>query len=184
LIEVDLACTPSAAADGVIGWDRVQVDDCFSGPNGTVGGTTIGPAWPELSIRGAVYLEHSFVQSLPVALRPPASPAGTAGQAHEFQTCVYWPGTDDPRAGRRYAGHHAQIVAEQGSLARVAVHPPGRSADPYANPVMMWIDLSAPDQCDAGPDSLTTIGIGDAPKHGALFLISGHLGTPPRPDHA
>ena len=44
LIAVDLARTPSAAAAGVIGWEQVQVDDCFSGPNGAVAGTKIGRA--------------------------------------------------------------------------------------------------------------------------------------------
>jgi hypothetical protein len=39
----------------------------------------------------------------------------------------------------------------------------------------MWIDLASPEHCDAGPNSLTEIGTGDAPKRGALFLISGHL---------
>ena len=32
------------------------------------------------------------------------------------------------------------------------------------------------DQCDAGVASLTSIGVGDAPKKGSLFLISGRLG--------
>ena len=48
-------------------------------------------------------------------------------------------------------------------------------------PVTMWIDLASAEQCDAGPDSLTTIGVGDAPKRGALFLISGQLSTEPQP---
>jgi len=39
----------------------------------------------------------------------------------------------------------------------------------------MWIDLACAEQCDAGAESLTTIGVGDAPKHGALFLVSGQL---------
>jgi hypothetical protein len=34
LITVDLACTPTAAAAREIGWDAVEVDDCFTGPNG------------------------------------------------------------------------------------------------------------------------------------------------------
>jgi hypothetical protein len=89
-------------------------------------------------------------------------------------TAVYWPGLDDPRAGRRYAGHCAEILQEQGSLARVAVYPPGRSAQPNVHPVTMWIDFASSEQCDTGLESLTTIGVGDAPKRGALFLISGH----------
>src|SRR6185295_277452 len=43
LITVDLARTPTAAALGEISVDAVEVDDCFSGPNGDVRGTTIGP---------------------------------------------------------------------------------------------------------------------------------------------
>jgi hypothetical protein len=39
----------------------------------------------------------------------------------------------------------------------VAVHPPGRSDQPTASPVTMWIDLASPEHCDAGPDSLTTM---------------------------
>jgi hypothetical protein len=46
-------------------------------------------------------------------------------------------------------------------------------------PVAMWIDLTSPEQCDAGPYSLTAIGVGDAPKRGALFLINGQLGAGP-----
>ena len=70
---------------------------------------------------------------------------------------------------------HAVILQEQGSLARVAVWPPGRSTLPGVRPVTMWIDLASAEQCDAGAESLTTIGVGDAPKHGALFLVSGEL---------
>jgi len=39
----------------------------------------------------------------------------------------------------------------------------------------MWIDLASPEHCDAGTASLTTIGPGDAPKEGALFLITGQV---------
>ena len=175
LIHVDLARTPSAAASKQIGWDEVQVDDCYSGPDGTVAGTTLGPRWPELRIGGAVYLEQSFAQALPVALRPPCPPAGMAAHAYECMTAVYWPHADDPRAGNRYAGHHAEILQEQGTLAHVAVYPPGRSQAPDVRPVMMWIDLASCDQCDSGPGSLNVIGTGDGPKHGALFLITGQL---------
>jgi hypothetical protein len=175
LIPADLGRTPAAAIAGRIGWDEVQVDDCYTGPNGAVGGTTIGPRWPEMRLAGAVYLERGYAASLPAALRPPCPPAGVDGQRHEFAAALYWPGTDDPRAGNRYAGHVAEIRAEQGTLARVAVWPPGRSADPAADPALMWIDLASPEQCDAGPDSLTGIGTGPGAKRGPLFLISGQV---------
>lgn len=175
LIDVDLAKTPSAAAAKEIPWDSVQVDDSFSGPAGAVGGTTLGPRWPELLLFGAVYLEQRFMESLAPIRRPACPPLGWAGQVYECMSAVYWPDTDDPRAGKRYAGHCAEILEERGSLVRVAVYPPGKSEQPDARPVTMWIDLASSDQCDAGPDSLTTIGAGDAPKRGALFLISGQL---------
>jgi hypothetical protein len=175
LITVDLARTPAAATAKQIGWEEVQVDDCFGGPNGVVSGTTLGPRWPELRLAGVVYLEHGFMTSLPAALRPACPPPGANGEACEYTTAVYWPGTGDPRAGNRYAGHYARILEERGTLARVAVHPPGRSQQPEATPVTMWIDLASPEHCDAGIASLTTIGAGDGPKDGALFLISGHL---------
>ncbi len=175
LITIDLARTPSAAAAGEISWDAVQVDDCFTGPNGNVCGTTLGPRWPELRLTGAVYLERGFLNTLPPPLRPACPPAGMSGRACEFTTTVYWPHRDDPRSGTRYAGHYAEILEERGTLVRVAVYPPGHSARPNAKPMKMWIDLASPEQCDAGPGSLTEIGAGDAPKRGALFLISGHL---------
>jgi hypothetical protein len=175
LITIDLARTPSAAAAGEIRWDAVEVDDCFTGPTGYVGGTTLGPRWPELRLDGAVYLERGFRETLPEALRPTCPPSGMTARACEFMTTVYWPQLDDARAGKRYAGHYAEVLEERGTLARVAVYPPGSSARSNAQPLTMWIDLASAEHCDAGPDSLTEIGIGDAPKRGALFLIAGHL---------
>jgi hypothetical protein len=177
LIDVDLSRTPAAAAADEIPWEAVQVDDCFTGPNGALSGTTLGPRWPELQLGGAVYLERGFMDSLAAIRRPACPPLGMGGDACEYTTTVYWPHLDDPRAGNRYAGHVAEITEERGSLARVAVYPPGRSQQPNASPVRMWIDLASPDQCDAGPDSLTTIGVGGGRKRGALFLISGHLSS-------
>ena len=88
LITVDLARTPSAAAAKQISWDEVQVDDCFTGPNGAVSGTTLGPRWPELRLAGVVYLEQGFVAALPAALRPAWPPPGVTGEPHEFTTAV------------------------------------------------------------------------------------------------
>jgi hypothetical protein len=175
LIEVDLALTPSAAAAKEIGWADVQVDDCFAGPNGVVHGTTLGPGWPELRLSGAVCLEQRFRRTLPDEIRPPCPPRGMQGYHYECMSAVYWPHFDDGRAGRRYAGHHAVIVDERDTVARLSVYPPGRSRRPGTRPLTMWIDLASPEQCDAGPESLTTIGVGDAPKQGAVFLIAGYL---------
>ncbi len=174
LIDVDLARTPVAAAMKDIDWADVEVDDCFSGPNGGVFGTTLGPSWPELRLTGQVYLALGYAHSLGDR-RPACPPIGADGYPYECMSVVYWPGTDDPRSGIRYAGHHARITAEQGTVARLAVYPPGRSLRPGTEPVTMWIDLASSEQCDAGPDSLTTIGVGDAPKEGAVYLICGRL---------
>jgi len=176
LVEVDLALTPAAAAAKEIGWDEVQVDDCFSGPGGGVFGTTIGPSWPELRLVGQVCLEQGYAASLGDR-RPACPPPGSQGHPYESMSVVYWPHIDDPRAGIRYAGHHAVVTAEQGTVARLAVYPPGRSLRAGTQPATMWIDLASSEQCDAGPDSLTTIGVGDAPKQGAVFLICGRLDT-------
>jgi hypothetical protein len=182
LIDVDLARCPSAAVAKEISWADVQVDDCFTGPNGVIGGTTLGPRWPELMLAGAVYLERSFVASLPERIRPSCPPPGVTAYDYECITAVYWPDTVDPRAGNRYTGHHAEIVDERGSLAKVDVYPPGRARHPHVTPVRMWIDLDSAEQCDAGPGGLTTIGVADGPKSGALFLVSGRLPDAPETD--
>ncbi len=177
LIEIDLARNPQNAASGEIAWEEVQVDDCIAGPGGNLLGTTLGSQWPELQLTGIVGLEQRFWASLPDAIRPANPPAGAHGRDYELMTAVYWPDQNDPRSGNRYAGHHAKILEERGGLARVAVFPPTASLRPTAEPAKMWIDLANPDQCDAGRDSLTRIGVGDAPKEGALFLIMGRLQT-------
>ncbi len=179
LIAVDLARTPAAAAAGQIGWREVQVDDAFAGPGGSIAGTTLGPAWPELQVTGVVFLEARLWRGLPDRVRPPCPPVGGEGRPYEFLTAAYWPGTLDPRAGRRYAGHHAEIVETHGRLAHVAVYPPGASLAPGAVPQRLWIDLACPDHCDAGPDALTRIGPGAAPQQGPLFLLAGQLPSSP-----
>ena len=140
LITVDLARTPSAALLGEISHDAVEVDDCFSGPGGDVRGTTIGPRWPEIQVAGAVYLEQRFCERLPANLRPSLPPKFMGGRAYEYTTVLYWPSSDDPRAGRRYAGHHAELLEERAGLARVAVYPQGASDRPGVEPKTMWIE--------------------------------------------
>ncbi|HET7502187.1 MAG TPA: hypothetical protein VFK02_14315 [Kofleriaceae bacterium] len=175
LISVDLARTPSAAALGEIRFDAVEVDDCFSGPLGDVRGTTLGPRWPELQLSGAIYLEQRFRDRLPATLCPALPPRFMSGRPYEYTTVLYWPGTEDPRAGKRYTGHHAEVLEERGSLVRVKVYPPGTSDSPRAAVRPMWIDLASAEQTDAGPDSLTEIGLGRGVTRGALYLISTDL---------
>lgn len=171
LITVDLGRTPSAAALGEIPFDAVEVDDCFSGPNGDVRGTTLGPRWPEIQLTGAVYLEQRFRDRLAPRVRPALPPRFLGGRAYEYTTVLYWPNTADPRAGKRYAGHHAELIEERGPLAKVAVFPQGMSDQPHVEAKTMWIDLSSPEHIDAGPHSLTEIGAGRS-HSGALYLIS------------
>jgi hypothetical protein len=175
LITVDLARTPSAASLGEIAFDDVEVDDGFSGPGGDLRGTTIGPRWPEIQVIGAVHLEQGFCDRLPADLRPALPPRHMGGRDYEYLTALYWPGSDDPRAGKRYAGHHAELLEQRGSLAQVAVFPQGASDRPGAQPTVMWIDLSSPEQTDAGPGGLTEIGLGRGASAGALFLMSTAL---------
>ena len=177
LITIDLARNPSAAIAGEIPWDAVECDDSFNGPGGNVIGTTLGASWPELQMIAAVCMEESYWRRLPDEIRPEHPPMGVNAYAHEFTTVLYWPNTKDARAGRRYCGHHATILEERGGLARVAVYPPGSGKKEGARPAVMWIDLASIEQCDAGPNSLTTIATGDGPKAGALFLILGSLET-------
>jgi hypothetical protein len=169
LISLDLARTPSAAATNEITWADVDVDDCFHTDD-----PPLGPAWPDLHLTGgALHLATAFIDRLPPALRP--APAANGGP-YESQSVVYWPDTTDPRAGNRYAGHCAELLEQRGTLARLAVYPPGRSTDPATSPVTMWLDLGSPEHCDAGPDSLTTVG--GTVTRGALFLIAGRLPSP------
>ncbi len=99
LIAVDLERTPSAAAAKQIGWHEVQVDDCFTGPNGAVSGTTIGPRWPELRLAGVVYLEQGFVAALPATLCPAWPPPGVSGEPQPFPAAGGAPGHDVDRPG-------------------------------------------------------------------------------------
>jgi len=172
LIMTDLSRTPAAAALGEISFDAVEIDDCYCGPTGDLRGTTLGPRWPEIQVAGAVYLEQRFRDRLPDAIRPALPPKFMSGRAHEYTTVVYWPNADDPRAGRRYAGHHAELLEERGTLARVVVFSPGTSNSPGAQPRTLWVDLGSPDDTDAGPHSMTEIGLGRGRRSGALYLIS------------
>lgn len=120
-------------------------------------------------------MEQQFWRNLPDALRPACPPDGMKAYDYELMSVVYWPRTNDPRAGKRYCGHHAEILEERGGLARVAVYPPGSSQRSNVRPAIMWIDLASPEQCDAGKDSLTKIAVGDGHQSGPLYLILGSL---------
>lgn len=172
LIAIDLGRTPSAAANGQISWDAIECDDCIVDGSGAVTGTTLGPQWPEMQLAGGVCLEQGFVARLPERLRPAIPPRLMAGRAYEYTTVLYWPHVAGPRAGMRYTGHHAEIVEERGTLARIALYARGMSTE-GVEPALVWLDLVDPEQVDAGPEALTEIGLGAGVKAGALFVASG-----------
>ena len=64
LIQADLTRAPTAAAANQIGWDDVQVMMATRALTATMGGTTLGPRWPELRLVGAIYLERDFARAL------------------------------------------------------------------------------------------------------------------------
>src|SRR5690606_2035543 len=68
---------------------------------------------------------------------------------------------------RRFWGVHAEIAAEQGSLALCTIWAPGtsRTQRPAGS---WWIDLAT--QADPDANGRTEVGTGAAPKQGALFL--------------
>ena len=141
--------------------------------NTAIGQCPVTPRYSTAGIQtmGLVYLETSFAAQLP----PTSLPADAHARPYERTTVLYRPQIADPRAANRYAGHHAEILEERGSVARVVVYPPGSSLKPGAKSHKLWIDLADPEQCDAGVDQLTQIGPGAMPKQGALFLIAGRI---------
>ena len=160
LIRVDLAKNPSAYIAGKLPFSEIEVDDPPSGG----GLTKLGPSWPTGSTINGVWLESGFYNGLKFK---PAFPQPFMNcHAYELTTVVYW-GVASPGIARRYWGFHAEITAEQGSLALCTVWTPGtsRTQRPAGT---WWIDLAQ----DADPvaNGFTTIGVGKAPKQGALFL--------------
>lgn len=116
LVPVDLSKSTSAAQQGKIDWDEVQVDDYYGAPKNPNGPTTIGPSFPDGATTGFVFLAESYLTKLRSEIRPTVPPPGSAAQKHEFMTAVYQTGA---RAGRRYAGTHVKVHATQGSTAEV-----------------------------------------------------------------
>ena len=75
LIEIDLKLTPSAAAAKEISWEQVQVDDCFTGPNGVVAGRHSDRPGPNCgSPPRSIWSDASGRLCLPVGARPARRP--------------------------------------------------------------------------------------------------------------
>jgi hypothetical protein len=144
LITVDLARTPTATTAKQIGFREVEVDDCFTGPDGVVSGTTLGPAWP--GQRPDLRVHHGGV------LAGQRRPAGRDPLRRALRT--------DP-GGAGHAGPGGRPS-------------PGRSGQPTASPVTMWIDLASPEHCDAGIDSPTRT----APRWSGTNIMTSHTPAP------
>src|SRR5262249_44578851 len=89
---------------------RWRATAASSGRGGKVSGTTIGPRWPEMQLSGVVYMEIGHWERLPAKLRFPRPPRDVRARDYEHTRTVYWSHTDDPRAGRRYAGFHVELL--------------------------------------------------------------------------
>jgi hypothetical protein len=166
LIATDLARNPSAYLSGAISIGEIQVDDAPAGG----GLTKLGPTWPTGSTINGVWLEARYHEGLP---NRPEFPQQFMGcHAYELTTVVYWSPAGRGIA-RRCWGVHAEISAEQGSIALCTVWAPGTSL--RQRPAgTWWIDLAT--QADPIANGFTAIGTGAAPKRGALFLDAGAVG--------
>jgi hypothetical protein len=162
-VDIDLGRSPAAARAGRIQWSDVEVDD-----HHIYGGMTkIGPLWPDGTHIGACWLtEDAWRRSLGRGLDP-----NPDCHPYELTHVHYHAG---PLANRRFQGFHAEITSEKGTNALVTLWPAGRSRASGTKPAgTWWIDLAA----DAHPiePGLTEIGVGSAPKVGALFVDLQHL---------
>jgi hypothetical protein len=163
LITVDLAKNPAAYLSGAISLDEIEVDDAPA----SGGLTKLGPTFPTGSSIDGVWLAARLYASLPN--RPPFPQRFMSCSDYELTTVIEW-APDGRGIARRLWGYHAEISAEQGSLALCTIWTPGTSqTQPPAG--SWWIDLAA--QADPLANGLTVVGTGSAPKRGALFLDVG-----------
>jgi hypothetical protein len=167
LVPIDLDANVAAARAGKIAWSDVKVDEHYLD-----GGTTsIGPYFPDGEAVGAVYLEKTYWDRLRREIRPELPAADYGARDYEFQTVVYWEGTGDPRAGKRYFGFHAEVLDVEESRACVAIYDAG-SSRVEAPRAKEWLDLdSLAVDAPRTRGGLTDIGVGgDLPLAGALFI--------------
>lgn len=160
LIAVDLEKNPAAYLRGAIPMTDIQVDDA----PGDGGLTKLGPTWPTGSTINGLWLEATFYNNLPN--KPPFPQRFMSCYDYELTTVVYWAAASKGIA-RRFWGCHAEITAEQGSLALCTIWAPGTAQT--QRPVgSWWLDLAT--QADPIGNGFTVIGVGAAPKQGALFI--------------
>ena len=160
LITVDLARNPAAFIRGTIPVEDIQVDDapCDGGL------TKLGPTWPTGSTINGLWLESTFYGNL--VDKPSFPQRFMSCYDYELTTVVYWAMASKGIA-QRFWGYHAQISAEQGTLALCTIWAPG-TAMTQRPAGSWWIDLAT--QADSIQNGFTVIGAGAAPKQGSLFV--------------
>jgi hypothetical protein len=167
-IDLDKCPSKLSTADRAL----VQIDDGVYAPSEKGdGSTTIGPTYPsqrEGAYVGAAYIADIYRDQIQAkGIEIPCPPPGYEDSYDfEFQVAWYWPGTGDPRGGKRYFGHYAEVIKTEGRLALCAI----RVAGSLKTSVNVWVDLSSPDDCDAGPGSLTHLSLEGNVASGSLFL--------------
>ena len=111
LIELDLSRNTTAAKNGQITWDQVDVDD-FTLDGGL---TTLGPRYPGGSMIGAVWLTESFMgrKGIQVARKPQHA------HDHELRALLHIDASN--KFAGRYQGFHAKVINTHGKLTEVQI---------------------------------------------------------------
>jgi hypothetical protein len=162
-IDTDLADNPAAFRAGRL---KSKADIVVDDQPQHGGLTKLGPTWPTGSTVNSLWLESNHYDALDPAVKPPRIFPGMQCRAYELATVLYWSGD---LANRRFWGFYAEIHAENGASALVSIWAPGTSLEPGQLAAgAWWLDLSTvAHPIEAG---FTEIGVGSAPKQGALFL--------------
>jgi hypothetical protein len=162
LVPSNLASNPNGFRTGALtSITQIEVDD----PPGHGGSTKIGPTFPNGSMINGVWVESTHYDHFDPAYKPPRLQPTDHCRAYELTTVYYWGG---PHQGHRYWGFYVEIGSEHGNNALVSIWPEGLSSAPGQGAVCsIWLDLTQQHEIEAG---FTEVGVGNAPKAGALFL--------------
>lgn len=170
-LDLDLRRSPLGAANGDCTWDEVEVDDRglrhdgkplvlplrdangkYESPPEGVHATTVGdPTDPDREGFGAIYLERTFFENqktkILTDLKATWPPAGF--EIYELVTVAYSGNkAENPvKAGMRFVGMKAYVLAQQGTLVKVHLRwaPSGAWKGPF------WLDLADVSDCDPDP---------------------------------